>query len=295
MQKHTKSPPLNALRAFEAAARLESFTAAALELSVTPGAVAQQIKALELWYGTELFERGAKGVHLSAVGRDVRPKFVEAFDSLSEAIQALQVRAEPNKIRIAALPAIAQLWLSPLLPLLRGQMPELSISITAMDTPPNLERESFDLSIFFLEEVEGETQTIIADDLIYPVCSPDLATEIASTESLEAANLLIDNKWEADWDHWFEACNETPASKLRKSEFSLYSLAVEEAKNGAGVLMGHDLLVRPLLTAGVLTKPFTHDVRLDQKLVVSLAKQSANNANVREIATVLSKQAKPKS
>ena len=111
-----KGPPLNALRAFEAAARRGSFSAAADELCVTPGAVAQQVKSLEAWAGARLFLRHAQGVELTALGLDVLPGFVAAFDRLGEAAQALRSQAAPDTIGIAALPSIAQLWLSPRLP-----------------------------------------------------------------------------------------------------------------------------------------------------------------------------------
>ena len=88
--RRPKGPPLNALRAFEAAARLESYVSAAEELGVTAGAVSQHIKALEAWAETTLFERGARGVSLSSSGRKLTKEFTEAFDLLAAATQSLK-------------------------------------------------------------------------------------------------------------------------------------------------------------------------------------------------------------
>src|ERR1700761_1601784 len=96
--------PLNALRAFEAAARLQSFVLAAAELGVTPGAVAAHIKALEAEIGAALFARQTKGVALTALGRRVLPEFVGAFDALATAAQRLRTEAAPQRVHIAALP-----------------------------------------------------------------------------------------------------------------------------------------------------------------------------------------------
>ena len=135
-----KDLPLTALRAFEAAARLGGFSAAAPQLGVTPGAITAHVKTLETALGAALFDRTTRGVRLTALGRRVLPEFVAAFDALGAAVQTLRREAAPRTVHIATLPSIAQLWLSPRLPALRAAAPEIAISITAMETPPNLKR-----------------------------------------------------------------------------------------------------------------------------------------------------------
>jgi LysR family glycine cleavage system transcriptional activator len=130
-----KGPPLNALRAFEAAARLNSFSRAADELCVTPGAVAQHIKALEEWTSAPLFDRHAQGVRLTPLGRAVAPDLGDAFDSLADAAHLLRRIAAPDEIRIAALPSVAQLWLSPRLPAIRRTSPDLGHGVGAPAQP----------------------------------------------------------------------------------------------------------------------------------------------------------------
>lgn len=265
-------PPLNALRAFEAAARHGSFTGAAGELCVTAGAVAQHVKTLEAWSGAELFVRHAQGVELTALGQAVLPGFVQAFNHMSQAVQALRAEAAPNHIRIAALPSIAQLWLSPRLPHVRSVMKDLTISITALETPPNLRREQFDLSVF-IETVPDHPEAIeICDDVIFPVCAPGLARTLTSLADLAHAVCLQDASWSHDWTLWLRAAGASAPLEPNGPKFSLYSLAVEEAKNGAGVLMGHEPLVRAHLDAGTLVAPFTQKLALPAKLVIGAAR-----------------------
>ncbi|MDW4551001.1 LysR substrate-binding domain-containing protein [Defluviimonas sp. D31] len=260
-----KAPPLNALRAFEAAARLGGFAAAAEELGVTPGAVAAHVKALEDGLGAALFERHAKGVRLSALGYRVLPDFTEAFDRLGLAVQALRAEASPDTVHIATLPAIAQLWLSPRLPALRAAAPEITISITAMEEPPDLKRAPFDLNLFYRPEGEGRA---LAPDEIFPVCAPSLAARLARPEDLADVPCLTDSVWAEDWRIWAEATLPGAGFAPEGPIFSLYALAIEEAVNGAGVLMGHGALVARHLESGALVAPFGPRLRLGRDLAL---------------------------
>jgi LysR family glycine cleavage system transcriptional activator len=252
-----KGPPLNALRAFEAAARLNSFSSAAGELCVTPGAVAQQIKALESWAGAPLFGRHAQGVRLTPLGRAVAPELGKAFDSLADAAHLLRRIAAPDEIRIAALPSVAQLWLSPRLPAIRRDSPGLSVSVMAMERPPNLMREPFDLAIFFESGQSGGVATqVLAEDSLFPVCAPGIAARLTTPRDLGGETLLHDAMWRDDWAIWLAAEKLGAISTVPGPAYSLYSLAVEEAIHGAGVLIGHAPLVAPALASGALVAPF---------------------------------------
>jgi LysR family glycine cleavage system transcriptional activator len=268
-----KGPPLNALRAFEAAARLNSFSRAADELCVTPGAVAQQVKALEEWAGAVLFDRRAQGVRLTPLGRAVAPSLGGAFDALADSAHLLRRIAAPDEIRIAALPSVAQLWLSPRLPAIRRADPGLSISVTALERPPNLMREPFDLAIFFYSGEAGGPEThILADDSLFPVCAPEIAARLTGAHDLSRETLLHDAMWRDDWAIWLAAEKLGAISTASGPAYSLYSLAVEEAIHGAGVLIGHAPLVAPALASGALVAPFTRRVATNRPLVATLRK-----------------------
>ena len=248
--------PLNALRAFEAAARTGAFTLAAAELGVTPGAVTAHVKALEDRLGAALFERQVRGVRLTALGLAAAEELTGAFDALAGAEARLRALALPREVHIATLPAIAQLWLSPRLPALRAAAPEISVSITALEAPPNLKRSLHDLSLFPAER----GGRLVAPDELFPVCSPVLAARLTCVEDLGLVPCLSDTAWNRDWEIWLTAVGATAA--VRGPVFSLYALAVEEAVNGAGVLMGHGALVAAHLERGTLIAPFPQRVPL---------------------------------
>lgn len=262
------SPPrpkdlsLTALRAFEAAARLGSFAAAAEELGVSAGAITAHIKALETALGAKLFARTARGVQLTAVAERVLPDFVGAFDALGLAAGRLRLEAAPQTVHVATLPALAQFWLSPRLPALRAAAPEISVSITAMERPANLKRAPYDLNLFF----GTAGGTVLAPDIIYPVCAPAVAARLGSPADLEDVPCLSDSTWAGDWAAWATAAMPGAAFAPRGPVFSLYALAVEETVNGAGVLIGHDALVAPLVAKGTLVAPFAHRVTLDRQI-----------------------------
>ncbi|MEL7463090.1 MAG: LysR family transcriptional regulator [Pseudomonadota bacterium] len=258
--------PLNALRAFEAAHRLGGFAAAAEELSVTPGAVAAQVKTLEAAIGAPLFHRRAQGVAPTALADAVADDFSAAFDRLGAAMQRLRRAAAPDEIRIAALPAIAQLWLSPRLPSLRAAYGDAAISIVALERAPDLSREAFDVAIF-LEDAPGAAQVIDGPSIeASAVCAPAMAATMAVEADLAAAPRLSDAAWRDDWARWAR-----PGSSRGGPAHSLYALAVEEAANGGGVLIGRRPLVERHLADGRLVAPFDRWVDFGERLKLSLA------------------------
>lgn len=259
--------PLNALRAFEAAHRLGGFKAAAEELSVSPGAVAAHVKTLEALIGASLFHRHAQGVTPTPLADSVAAEFGAAFDQLGAAMQRLRRAAAPDEIRIAALPAIAQLWLSPRLPVLREAAAGAAISVTALERPPDLKREAFDLAIFF-DAAPGAALVLDgpANEAL-PVCAPSLAVMLTHEADLAAVPRISDAMWSDDWRRW--------APDLPPPEgpvFSLYALAVEEAANGAGVLIGRLPLVERRLASGDLVAPFARRADFGGGLRLSLAR-----------------------
>jgi LysR family glycine cleavage system transcriptional activator len=270
-------PPLKALRVFEAAARLGGFAVAADELSVTPGAVAQQIRKLEEWLGVELFERTAQGVHLPEHGRRIALQISQALDELAAASRELRQLAGPRPLHLAASPAVAQLWLRPRLARLKAALGGAQISVTAIESPPDLEREMFDAAVFFLSDGEvphGASVMPIEEDVIVPVCAPALAKELATPDGLARQTLLHDSMWRADWARWLDRVQGPAALAESGPVYSLYSMGVDAALAGEGVLMGHVPLIRTLLDTGQLVKPFAPALSLNRKLSLLLPAHS---------------------
>ena len=265
-------PSLNALRAFEAAARLESFAKAADEIGVTAGAVTQQIRQLEATLGFTVFRRLPQGVALTEAAREALPRLTRGFDMLGQAVQALR-EAQPHRpLAIAALPCIAQLWLSPRLPALQAAFPDLQISISAMEEPPDPQRDPYDLALFYRDAAPQNGGLQLDADAILPVCAPSLAAKLSSPADLARQTLLHDAVWRSDWARWLAFA--VPGAKLdpnRGPAFSLYSMALDACLSGSGVLMGRMSLVGPHLTAGRLVAPFPRAMPTPDRLTVATA------------------------
>ncbi|MEM6621292.1 MAG: LysR family transcriptional regulator [Pseudomonadota bacterium] len=244
--------PLTALRAFEAAARHGSFQRAAEELGVSAGAVAQQIKRLEDWAGVMLFERQAHGVQLTEEGARALPLLSQGFDLLGTAARTLRGAPSRAQIRIAALPAVAQLWLSPRLTALGRAVPDADISLHALDSCPDPARGVYDLGVY---PGDGGGPVLAANSLI-PVAAPVLAETIRQPGDLAQMPLIHDTAWRHDWQRWLGAHAITGVAADRGAMHSLYSIAVERCMGGDGVLIGHSALVAPLIEDGRLVNLF---------------------------------------
>ncbi len=252
---YERFPSLNALRAFEASARLGGFAQAAQELSVTPGAVAAQVKLLEAEYGSALFERHARGVRLTPLGHSVRKDFIRAFDVLGEAVRNLRRMSKPSNVHIVTSPALAQLWLAPRVIKLREVFQDIDLSVTALEEPPHLKRGPFDICLFYSEGSQSH-HIRLADEYITPVCAPALANRIRHPRDLAEVTCIGDVVWE-DWKVWGRVTGWGDKFTLGAGpRFSLYAVAAQEALLGLGVIMGRRSLVQPYLESGALVAPF---------------------------------------
>jgi LysR family glycine cleavage system transcriptional activator len=279
-------PSLNALRAFEAAARLGGFAAAGAELSVSPGAVASLVRQLEDDLAAPLFERQARGVRLTPLGTRALPGFVAVFDDLGQAVRDLRHDAAPRRVHIAALPALAQLWILPRLPAVRSRHPDVDISVTAMEQPPNLKRVPFDLCLFYTDDLPPGA-VVLAQDALLPVCTPALAAALRDPGDLRAAICLTDSAWQDDWSIWADAAMPGQGFAPRGPQFSLYAMALAEALNGAGVLMAHRALVAGHLASGALVAPFAQVVPLPQPIALWMLPDARGSAAVAQVAETL--------
>lgn len=282
--KRPKGPPLNAMRAFEAAARHVSFVASAEELCVTPGAISQHIKTLEDWAGTPLFRRNAQGVELTKAGTSLVSQFTSAFDALADATRALRNLGPDVDFHIAALPSVAQLWLPKRLSKVRAHLPLINFSVTAMETPPSMSRELFDLAIFFDTPDGSPDQVPICVDEIVPVCAPAL---MERTIDIQNMTLLHDQTWADDWALWSRATAKPTGNPTRGPRFSLYSLAVEEAKAGAGVLIGHLCLIEDALANGSLIRASENTCLTGRHLCARLPKNTRRRKESDQVVSLL--------
>ncbi|MCX2860416.1 LysR substrate-binding domain-containing protein [Paucibacter sp. PLA-PC-4] len=267
-------PPFLALRAFEAAARHQSFARAAQELCVTPAAVAAQVKALEQWLGAPLFERHSQGLSLRTQAAAAVPALAAAMDQLGQAVQTLRSEAGAARLHIAALPALAQLWLTPLLPALQRELPGLQLSLSALEVPPNFQREAYDLGLFYAQALprkpppKGCQRLVLAEDALLPVCSPSLLGLRGRAPELADQILLHDIVWSQDWVRWLKSTGRGAIAMRDGPRFSLYSMALQAALAGQGVLMGRQRLVAAALAEGSLVAPWGAPVPLAETITL---------------------------
>jgi LysR family glycine cleavage system transcriptional activator len=203
---------------------------------------------------------------------------------LGQAVQALR-EAQPHRpLAIAALPCIAQLWLSPRLPALQAAFPDLQISISAMEEPPDPQRDPYDLSLFYRETAPASGGLQLAGDAILPVCAPALAAKLATSADLVAQTLLHDAVWRSDWARWLSFA--VPGTKIDPSRgpaFSLYSLALDACLSGSGILMGRMSLVGPHLASGRLVAPFPQAMPTPDRLTLAAAMAAGAHPHRAEI------------
>ena len=261
-------PSATALRAFEAAARLGSFRRAADELHVTAAAIAQHVKAVEAWADQPLFDRSARGVALTETGRQVRPQLTDAFHALAAAANHLRDGGGAiTALRIAALPAIAELWVMPRLGEIRSLVPEADVSIHATDRRPDLHRDGFDM-------VAGYEPAHRDVDQLVLVAAPELAATIRTPDDLSTITRLRDLAWEHHWTQW--SGDDAPAAAAT-IDVTLFSMAVDAARRGEGVLVGRLSLLDRDLDAGTLVEPLERRVDTADRLVVRLRDEIARS------------------
>ena len=247
-------PPLDALCAFEAGARLGSFAAAARELGVTPGAVSHRMKALEDYLGVQLFERRPQGVRLNRLGRaylaDVQRVLVQLRDLTERRHGGSAV------LKLVAVEAVAEKWLMPRLMEFRTAYPDIAIEFETDHREVDPARRDFDVWIAFTNEIGSQfhAETLFEETLL-PVCSPAFVAERGhpgEASELLGWPLLYDLHWRSYWVHWFAHQGVRPPDLSRALGFRLYSMVVHAAVDGMGVALGHSLLIEQELEQGLL-------------------------------------------
>ncbi len=249
-------PPLNALRAFEAAARHLSFARAAEELHVTPAAISQQIKLLEDHLGVALFLRGKK-VALSEAALAVLPAVSESFDQIEQAMLKARPSTLGNTLVITLPPAFAARWLIPRLDDFQSRHPEIDLRLDATKRPVNFEVEDVDLAIRFgAGNYPGLLSERLMPETIVPVAAPALAAAIRTPEDLARCTLLeddwhIENGMFPDWTTWLATLGVSNA-ELRIRHFGDANLVIQAANAGLGVTLAWYSLVVDDLRGGRL-------------------------------------------
>jgi len=258
-ERPTPLPPLQSLRAFEAAARLRSFTRAAAELSVTQGAVSRQIRNLEQRLGVTLFARVDRGVRLTPVGEHYFQVVGESLLRIARATSEVALGQEGGPITVGATTAIASLWLMPHLTGFRRAEPELDIRVLVSDESFERMSEDVDLLIEYTRRAPaGGEITPLFPERVMPVCSPEYlrgrSAPIRPADLIDETLLVLDDD-HPDWMGWaewlerFGVSLDAPRSSVRVNS---YPALLQAAIAGQGVALGWRHLVDEFLAAGTL-------------------------------------------
>ena len=256
-------PPLNALRAFEAAARHLSFTKAAEELFVTQAAISHQVKALEAALDLQLFRRLNRRLMLTDAGQLYLPALTEAFDAIDTATARLRADENAGRLVVSVANSLAAKWLLPRLPRFRERHPEIEVEISAADRLVDFGRDNVDMAIRYgLGRYPGLRVDPLMKDTNFPVCSPGLLAgpvPLREPGDLRRHSLLHDDvsTFDApDWSKWLAAVGVTGVRADRGQRYSHSSLVIQAAIDGQGVALGRSTLVALDLEAGRLVQPF---------------------------------------
>lgn len=276
-------PPLNALRAFEAAARNLSFRIAARELFVTPGAVSQQVKALEQYLGVTVFERVGRGVHLTDAGRRLYPVLRSAFQNIGETAEALRLHNESGPLTVSLPPALAMKWLLPRLPRFRELHPEIDVRVRASTHLVNFSLEGVDVAI---RCGGGEYPGLRSDWLMYEeafaVCSPQLlehAPPLRTPADLRHHTLLHDESG-SGWGLWLQAQGVHDVDTDHGPTFSDATMALQAAIEGQGVALSYTPLAYLDLAAGRLVRPLPQATTSNYAYFVVCPEETAGRPKV---------------
>lgn len=255
-------PPLYALRAFEAAARMGSFSQAAIGLSVTPGAISRHVRTLEQWFDCELFMRKGPKVEITQAGRRLAAELEEGFSHLERACDAF--RSHQQTIRLKAPSTLTLSWLLNVLRNFREQnaAPEVQITSVWMDTDSvDFAKEPFDCAILLGNGHFGEhcESHLLFDEWLIPVCAPGMLQQ--AQQDFQACEWIHPSPDGRDWRRWLKQTGAFPGVNMsRGTVFDTLEQGNMAAISGHGISIGDLLLSLNAIHSGLLALPFPQAV-----------------------------------
>jgi len=297
------APPLNALRAFEAAARHLSLTKAALELNVTPGALSHQIRGLEDHLGFKLFDRGVRSIALTTAGKALQPGLQVGFLHIRDALASLNRLSHARVLVISTPPGFTSKWLAPRLYRFSIAHPEMDVRISSSLNNANFTTDGVDAAIRNLPVDAAQDEALEVEKLIdlslAPVCSPAFVEKhgpFTSPNMLKRVPLIHDESLSSraavpTWADWFAAAGVRDADISRGLRFSSADHALDATAEGAGVLLAFDALAYDDLRTGRLVMPFDLTLPSGRSYAFICLKQRRDSANVQAFRAWLGQEA----
>lgn len=275
-------PPLYSLRAFEAAARLNSFSRASKELNITPAAIAHQVRKLEQDIGVSLFRRLARGVELNDAGAQYLDIVQSVLGELMRESTRFQAQFALRPIRIGALHVVTERLVRPLLHDFLQSFPEVRAELIDDREEPDFRSGDHDIVIWYGDAPpEGALSFELMSERLTPVCAPALLANYPQGMPLEALReipALYDLHWESDWDLWLQHVGR-PKLPLSLG-FSLYSAMIQSVLEGAGIAIGHTGLLEKELRLGHLVRPFRAEITAPKSYFALTSQDNLKKHNV---------------
>jgi len=296
-----KLPPLNGLRAFEAAARHLNFSRAAEDLFVTPAAISHQIKGLEDYLGVSLFRRLPRAVILTDEAQAVLPMVAEGFDKLAQAMDALKETGGSGVLTVSSAPTFASKWLLQHLDDFVEQYPDINVRLDARLDTIDFQRDGVDVAVRLGGGVyPGMRVDQLFDEHVVPVCHPKFLEKphpLKRPSDLKHHTLLhID--WGniqapfPDWNMWLASAGVDDVDPTRGPVFTVESMAIAAAVRGTGIALASTYAVADELADGQLVAPFTQTLQSEISYWVVAPERTADQPKVRAFREWILKRAR---
>jgi len=281
--------PLNALRAFDAAARHMSFKLAADDLSVTPAAISQQIRSLEDFLGVDLFRRTNRSLVLTEAAQLSLLPLKEGFERLEEAVDIIAGSKSSTVLKVSVSPSFASKWLVPRLASYYERRPDAIVKISATMQVTDFKAEDTDVAIRYGRgNYEGLLSEELLRETLFPVCAPGLFDGEAATPCAVLKHTLIhddssiEDESAPNWTMWLKAAGVTAPDGMPAVHFNNNALAIEAAVAGRGVALARSAIAEEDIKAGRLIKPFGEAVPVNFAHHIVYPKEKLKNERVQD-------------
>lgn len=295
-------PPLNALRAFEAAARTGSYVAAAEELGVSPAAVSQQVRNLEDFFGKKLFTRFNNRVSLTDAGQAIFAGASDALQSISALTEQVMTGGTRSRLVVSVITSVAERWLEPRLAAFALKEKALRIELRVEGDPVDFARHNIDLRICYGTNIYPEMNTIrLFQDEVLPLCSPAYLERNpgARTQGMEAVpdEDLIHTSWgpsfvsHPTWHAWFAKSGIDRPIDAKGYQIGMSGLSLDLARDGVGVALGQKVMAAGDMAAGRLVPVSGITIELGHPYCLVHPRSKARKAGLQALIDWLMKDA----
>jgi LysR family transcriptional regulator, glycine cleavage system transcriptional activator len=290
MLKKRAQLPLTALRAFEVTARQRSLKQACVELHLTPGAVSQQVRALEDRMGVQLFDRTSGRYELTPIGHRLMSRLTHCFDDMEVAVNEVFAHAEPKRLRLKLAPTFAMRWLAPRMITFYAHNPGIDLEVTTISTDADITSEECDFVVQFGRPPWSDFDEIFLfqDDLV-AVCDPKVARSLKKPHDLQRQTFLHSSLRPDDWAQWLNSMDLDTAMARKGPKFPNSALACEAAISGAGVAVLQKAYVQTDLDQGRLVALFDHHAMSDRGYYMTSSRHRRNEKKIKDFSKWLRK------